>query len=63
VHRIYREAGLALRHKKRKQCVRLSKPLGIYTAANQEWVLDFVHDAVASSRSLRVLNVIDAFTR
>jgi putative transposase len=35
----------------------------VYTAANQEWALDFVHDAVASGRSIRVLNVIDAFTR
>ena len=63
VHRIYREAGLALRRKKRKHCVRLSTPLGTYTAANQEWALDFVHDAVACGRSIRVLNVIDAFTR
>ncbi len=63
VHRIYREAGLALRRKKRKHCVRLRSPLGIYTAANQEWALDFVHDAVASGRSIRVLNVIDAYTR
>ena len=36
VHRIYREAGLALRRKKRKHCVRLSTPLGTYTAANQD---------------------------
>ena len=63
VHRIYREAGLALRRKKRKHCVRVSTPLAVYTAANQEWALDFVHDAVASGRSIRVLNVIDAFTR
>lgn len=63
VHRIYREAGLTLRHKKRKHCVRQSMPLGIYTAANQEWALDFLHDAVASGRSIRVLNVIDAYTR
>ena len=63
VHRIYREAGLALRRKKRKHCVRLSTPLGTYTAANQEWALDFVHDAVACGRSIRVLNVIDAYTR
>ena len=63
VHRIYREAGLALRRKKRKQCMRLSTPLGTYTAANQEWALDFVHDAVACGRSIRVLNVIDAYTR
>lgn len=63
VHRIYREAGLALRRKRRKHCVRVSTPLGVYTAANQEWALDFVHDAVASGRSIRVLNVIDAYTR
>jgi len=63
VHRIYREAGLVLRRKKRKHCVRVSTPLGTYTAANQEWALDFVHDAVASGRSIRVLNLIDAYTR
>ena len=43
--------------------VRVSTPLGVYTVANQEWALDFVHDAVASGRSIRVLNVIDAYTR
>jgi putative transposase len=63
VHRIYREAGLALRRKKRKHCVRLSRPLGTYTAANQEWALDFVHDVLAAGRTIRVLNVIDAYTR
>lgn len=62
VHRIYREAGLALRRKKRKHCVRTSASLGVYTEANQEWALDFVHDVTASGRSIRVLNVIDAYT-
>lgn len=63
VHRVYREAGLALRRKKRKHCVRMSTPLGIYTESNQEWALDFVHDVTASGRLIRVLNVIDAYTR
>ena len=63
VYRIYREAGLALRRKVRKNCVRASAPLGVYTEANQEWALDFVHDGTAFGRSIRVLNVIDAFTR
>ena len=63
VHRIYREEGLALRRKKRKRCVRTLTPLGNYTEANQEWALDFVHDATAFGRSIRVLNVIDAYTR
>jgi transposase InsO family protein len=63
VHRIYREAGLVLRRKPRKHCVRAAAPLGSYTEANQEWALDFVHDATASGRSIRVLNVVDAYTR
>lgn len=63
VHRLYREAGLMVRRKKRKHCVRVCTPLGQYTVANQEWALDFVHDVTASGRSIRVLNVIDAYTR
>jgi len=34
VHRVYREAGLTLRRKKRKHCARQSAPLRQYTAAN-----------------------------
>ena len=63
VHRIYREAGLSIRRKKRKHCVRVSSPLRQYTAANQEWALDFVHDALAAGRSIRVLSVVNAYTR
>jgi len=63
VHRVYREAGLALRRKKRKHCVRQSAPLRQYTAANQEWAIDFAHDAVAAGRAIRVLSVVDAYTR
>ena len=34
------------------------------TAANQEWALDFIHDAVAfAGRTIRVLSVVDAYTR
>lgn len=63
VHRVYREAGLALKRKKRKHCVRQSAPLRQYTAANQEWALDFAHDAIAAGRAIRVLSVVDAYTR
>jgi len=63
VHRVYREAGLSLRRKKRKHCVRTGQPLRACTAANQEWALDFVHDAVESGRAIRVLSVVDAYTR
>ena len=63
VHRVYREAGLSLRRKKRKHCVRVGQPLRACTAANQEWALDFVHDAVDCGRAIRVLSVVDAYTR
>jgi putative transposase len=63
VHRIYREAGLALRRKKRKHCVRVNTPPGVHKAANQEWARDFVHDVLAAGRSIRVLNVVDSYTR
>ena len=63
VHRVYREAGLSLRCRKRKHCVRAGAPLRACTAANQEWALDFAHDALASGRTIRVLSVVDACTR
>jgi len=63
LHRMYREAGLTIRRKKRKHCVREGKPLVAPTAANQEWGLDFAHDAVACGRAIRILSVVDAYTR
>jgi len=63
VLRVYREAGLMLRRKKRKHCVRVGRPLLARTSANQEWALDFVHDAVDCGRAIRVLSVVDAYTR
>ena len=63
LHRVYREAGLAIRRKKRKHCVREGRPLLVRTSANQEWALDFVHDAVDCGRTIRVLSVVDAYTR
>ena len=63
VERIYREAGLSLRRKKRKRLVRQRVPMMAALAPNEEWALDFVADALASARSLRILTVVDAFTR
>ena len=60
LHRVYREAGLAIRRKRRKHCIRVGQPLVQRTAANQEWALDFLHDAVECGRTIRVLSVVDA---
>ena len=63
VERLYREAGLSLRRKKRKRLVRHHISTAPAQAAHQEWALDFVTDALASDRHLRVLTVVDVFTR
>ena len=63
VFRVYREAGLAVRRKARKRLVREGSPQPELTAANQEWALDFAHDALANGRAIRVLTVEDEYTR
>jgi putative transposase len=63
VHRLYREGGLSLRRKKRKHLARQRAVFPRVQASNEEWALDFVTDALASQRHLRILSVVDVFTR
>jgi len=63
IYRVYREAGLMIRRKARKRLRRAGSPRPALTAANQEWALDFVHDAAASGRKFRALSVVDPCTR
>jgi putative transposase len=60
--RVYREAALCLKRKKRKHCVRIGSPR-LLTDANQEWALDFAQDVIAAGRTIRVLSVVDVYTR
>lgn len=61
--RIYKEAGLSVKRRKRKRLTRERKEVPMTVKANQEWALDFVSDKVASGRSIRMLTVVDTFTR
>jgi len=63
IYRVYREAGLAIRRRPRKRLLREGAPRPALTAANQEWALDFVHDAAESGRKFRALSVVDPYTR
>jgi putative transposase len=63
VWRVYREAGLCVKRKKRKRLVRAGRPAMVLSAANQEWALDFVHDVLGTGQRVRVLSVLDAYTR
>ncbi len=61
--RIYHAAGLSVKRKRRKRLVRACSPRTRPTAPNEEWSLDFVHDRLANGRAVRVLGVVDTFTR
>jgi putative transposase len=64
IYRLYREEGLIVRTKQRKKMARrqrIAAPLA--TQPNQCWSMDFVSDKLANGRSIRILTVVDQFTR
>jgi putative transposase len=63
IYRVYREAGLMIRRKPRKRLRREGSPRPALNGPNQEWALDFVHDAAESGRKFRALSVVDPYTR
>ena len=64
VYRLYREAGLAVRRRKRKRIGPFErKPLPKPTAANVSWSMDFVADGLIGGRRLRCLTIVDDCTR
>ena len=65
VCRLYREMGLQLRNKapKRRVKAKLRGDRHIATAPNEVWAMDFVHDQLFDGAKIRVLTVVDIFTR
>lgn len=64
VRRIYREEGLQLKPRRRRR--RASTLRATRTAPrvpNERWAMDFMHDVLATGRSIRVFTLVDAFTR
>ena len=64
-YRIYREMGLQLRNKapKRRVKAKLREDRKEATRPNETWAMDFVHDQLATGRKIRVLTVVDTFSR
>lgn len=63
VYRLYSEASLAVRRRKKAKRPPLERqPLAIATAPNGVWSMDFVSDALANARRLKCLTVADDFT-
>ena len=60
VYRLYRDAGLAVRRRKRKRIgVFERKPLPKPTRANVSWSMDFVADGLIGGRRMRCLTIVD----
>lgn len=63
VERLYTEAGLQVRKRRRKKVpVSDRQPLGRPQAANQVWSMDFVFDRTAEGRVIKCLAVVDDAT-
>ena len=64
-YRLYVEEGLGLRRRRPKRrrsaARRVEQPRP--TAPNETWAMDFMHDSLADGRTLRVLTVVDTYTR
>jgi putative transposase len=63
VYRLYREEGLMVRRQRRKRLVRSVPAEPRLLRANQEWAVDFIVDGLASGRMVRILSVVDVYTR
>ena len=65
VRRIYNELGLQLRNKtpKRRVKAKLREDRRPAEHPHETWAMDFVHDNLATGHKLRILTVIDTYTR
>ena len=62
--RLYREEGLSVRRRRgRKRPTGTRAPMAVPDGPNQRWSLDFVSDALFWGRRLRILCIVDDFTR
>jgi len=64
VYRLYKQEGLSLRLKTKKK--RVSEPrvsLPAATSPNECWSMDFVADRLASGQQIRLLTLVDNFSR
>jgi transposase InsO family protein len=62
--RVYREQKLQTRHRPRSKKVSIMRaPITKSSPPNQVWSMDFIHDRREAGRKVKVLNVVDDFSR
>jgi putative transposase len=63
VRRVWRSLGLMVSRRRRKK-IRTGRPRVLApTGPNQVWAYDFVHDRCGNGQSLKILTVVDEWTR
>lgn len=64
IARLYREEGLQVKRRGRKRVARVTRqPLTPPARLNERWSMDFVADSLANRRRLRLLNILDEYSR
>ena len=64
VYRLYKKERLMVRRRGgRKRAIGVRSPMPLPGGPNQRWSLDFVHDQMTDGRRLRILAVVDDYTR
>jgi putative transposase len=65
VYRLYKEEGLQLRNKtpKRKVSAKRREAPVTATQPNEVWAMDFVSDQLFDGRRIRILTIVDTFTK
>ena len=64
IYRLYSDAGLSVRRRKRRHGVAVERQaLELPSSPNQVWSMDFVSDALANGRRIKVLTIVDDFSK
>lgn len=63
LERIYREERLMVRRHRRKTAAQARVPAPLPSRLNERWSMDFMSDATANGRKLRLFNAVDDFSR
>lgn len=63
LERIYREERLMVKRRRRKNAAQTRVPAPLPTRLNERWSIDFMSDATASGRKIRLFNAVDDFSR
>lgn len=62
-YRVYSSLGMQVRTRRRRKLVRSRIPLVVPSRVNERWSLDFIHDQLADGRRIRILNIVDDYSR